>query len=860
MKINTPPRLPLRFFRWFCHPKLRDHIEGDLRELYGERIEKLGKRNADLKFVADVLLLFRPGIIRPAEGYKNLNTYGMLKNYLKIGARNIVKYKGYSAINIIGLSLGMMVAILIGLWAHSELTFDADFQNHTQLAQVLLNQTNEGITYTTESMAPPVGDALHTKYDSDFKAITLVSNESDHIIGWADKNISANGIWVQEDFPEMFTLTMLCGSRKALNDPSSVLLSESLALSTFGHTDVVNKTMRIDDKMDVKVGGVFKDLPHNNTFSKVKVLLPWYNQESWLKDVKEWSNHCCRLFVHLADHAEVNQVSDKIKNLPTPYIKGWKEEILLQPIDRRHLYNEFKNGQAEGGRIQMVRLMVAIGVFVLLLACINFVNLSTARSERRAKEVGIRKTIGSHRIQLIGQFLTESLIIAMASLVLSLMLVQLTLPFFNTLSGKMMTLPFVNPLFWMLLIAFALLCGILSGSYPAFYLSSLTPVKVLKGTFKAGRLAALPRKALVVIQFTVSITLIIGTIIVFEQIQFAKSRPAGYDRSGLISVRISTPDLRNHLEAVRLDLLQTNMVEEVALTSQSPTSFNNNNSIDWPGKDPASVIFFRNVNVTPEFGKTIGWTIKEGRDFSRDIPSDSSAAILNEAGLKATGLLNPIGEKIKFDGKEYTLVGIVEDMMTQSPYEALQPAVFFSSGWVSLFTIRIKSTVNTQDALAQIETIFKRQNPSAPFEFSFVDEEFGRKFLNEQRIGNLAGVFAVLAIVISCLGIFGLASFMAEQRAKEIGVRKVLGASVYNLWKMLSTNFLILVFISILLAVPFAYLFMINWLQKYEYHTEITWWVFAAAGLGALLITLMTVSFQSIKAAVANPVNSLRSE
>src|SRR5882762_7631041 len=518
MKTINPPRAPLRFFQWFCHRKLRDHIEGDLMELYEERKREKGKRRADVKFIADVLLLFRPGIIRPMEGNKNLNTYNMYKSYFKIGWRNLFRNKGYSSINIIGLALGMMVAILIGLWTRDELSFDSYYQNHARLAQVMVNQTNEGVTYTGESMAPPVGEALQIKYAGDFKAVSLVSFNSNHIVALGDRKLSTSGVWVQPDFPEMFTLSLLSGSRLALKDPSTVLISKSLAKAIFGDEEALRKTIRVDSKMDMTVGGVYQDMPANTTFSKTNLLLPTHNQESWLKDISDWRNHCTRLFVQLADNAHVDQVSDKIRSLPTSHINGWKEEIMLHPLDKLHLYSEFKNGRAEGGRIQLVWLMGAIGGFVLLLACINFMNLSTARSERRAKEVGIRKSIGSYRNQLVEQFLTESIMVALLSLAFSLLLVQLTLPFFNALSDKTMTMPWSNPVFWLLLIGFTLFCGVVSGSYPAFYLSSFIPVKVLKGTFKAGRLTALPRKVLVVTQFTVSITLIIGTAIVFKQI------------------------------------------------------------------------------------------------------------------------------------------------------------------------------------------------------------------------------------------------------------------------------------------------------------------------------------------------------
>ena len=384
-------------------------------------------------------------------------------------------------------------------------------------------------------------------------------------------------------------------------------------------------------------------------------------------------------------------------------------------------------------------------------------------------------------------------------------------------------------------------------------------MKVLKGSFKVARFASLPRKVLVVLQFTVSVILIIGTIVVFRQIQFAKERPVGYSREGLITVPL-TEELFGHYDALRNDLIQTGAADNMAESSQAATYFYNNNSIEWPGKSPGQVVFFRDVNVTRDFGKTIGWHITQGRDFSRDFPTDSAAVILNETGAKVTGLKDPVGQTIKYNDKNFTIVGIVKDMITQSPYEEMQPSIFFCDSWMSVITVRLKPTLPASQALAKIAAVFKKYAPALPFEYKFIDDEYGKKFSDEQKIGDLATVFAVLAIFISCLGLFGLASFIAEQRTKEIGVRKVLGASIFNVWKLLSKDFVLLVIISLFIAIPVAYLFMYKWLQGYQYRTNISWWIFAAAGTGALLITLLTISFQAIKAAVANPVRSLRTE
>jgi putative ABC transport system permease protein len=783
----------------------------------------------------------------------------MIKNFFTIAWRNLVKNKMHSFINIAGLSVGMAVALVIGLWIWDEVSFNASFDNHKKLAQVMVTQFVDNESSTDESCAIPPAAALRSNYPDDIKYVALVSDDEHHLLKAGEKKLSGSGRWAEHDFPEMFSLKMLEGSRKVLNDPSTVLIDQSIAKAMFGNEPALNKTITFDDKLELKVGGVYKDLPRNTEFFNTKFFLPWVNKNNWRATQTSWVNHCARMYVQITDNADFDKTTAKIKNLPTPHITDWKEELLLHPADKLHLYTEFKNGKAAGGRIQFVWLFGIIGVFVLLLACINFMNLSTARSEKRAKEVGIRKTMGSLRGQLIGQFLSESLLVVCLAFALSLLLVQLSLPFFNDMADKKMSVMWDSPLFWIISLGFTLFTGLVSGSYPAFYLSSFEPIKVLKGVFLTGRFASLPRKILVVTQFTVSIVLIIGTIIVFQQIQYAKDRPVGYTREGLITIPL-TDNLFGHYDALRNDLLQTCAVTNMAESSQSATNFNNNNNLDWRGKDPKLVAFFRDVNVMRDFGKTIGWTVKQGRDFSKEFATDTANAIINESSAKILNFKNPIGEVIKYYDKSYTVIGVVKDLLTQSPYEPSQPSVFFCGSWMNVITVKIKQGTPVSEALAKIAAVFKKYGPDIPFEYNFVDEDYTRKFSNEVRIGNLASVFAVLAIFISCLGLFGLASFVAEQRTKEIGVRKVLGATVFNLWKMLSGDFALLVLISCFIAIPVAWYFLNQWLQNYNYHTQISWWIFAVTIAGALFITLLTVSFQAIKTAVANPVKSLRTE
>lgn len=790
----------------------------------------------------------------------------MLKNYLKIAWRNLIKSKWYSSINIIGLATGMAVALLIGLWIWDELSYNKYHGNYDKIAQLKTTQTYNGQTGTGSAVSQPISIELRTKHTSDFKYVTLASWNFEHILAVADKKLTQSGMWVQPEFPAMLTLKMLRGRMDALKDPSSVLLTESLAKALFGKNDPMNQTIKLDNKLDVKVAGIYADLPHNTTFYDTKYLLSWdkyISTEPWLKDaLTQWDNHSWQSFVQVNDNVDFDKTTAKIKDIPKKHKKEGNEEVVLHPMSKWHLYNEFKNGKVVGGRIQFVWLFGIIGVFVLLLACINFMNLSTARSEKRAKEVGIRKTVGSLRQQLIGQFLSESLLISLLALAVAVGLVALLLPFFNSLSDKQMSIPWSNPVFWLITLLFTFFTGLVSGSYPAFYLSGFEPIKVLKGTFRAGRFASLPRKVLVVVQFTVSITLIIGTIIVYRQIQFAKNRPVGYTREGLITVMMNTPDLAGKYNALREELLKTGVLENMAESSSPITNvWSNQTGFQWKGMDPTTTPLFGTVAATHDFGKTVGWTIKEGRDFSRSFPTDTGAIILNESAVKLTGMKNPVGQIIKWNDKDRPVLGVVKDMVMESPYMPVQPTIFFLEyGWASVITMRIKPSVAIREAVTGIEPVFRKFNPGSPFEYKFTDEEYEKKFENEQRIGNLATFFAILAIFISCLGLFGLASFVAEQRTKEIGVRKVLGASVFNLWQMLSKDFFALVIISCCIAVPIAWYFLHQWLQQYEYRTPVAWWVFVVAAVGALMITILTVSFQAIKAALAKPIKSLRTE
>ena len=805
----------------------------------------------------------------------------MFKNNIKIAWRSLIKDRMHSLINIAGLTIGMAAAILIGLWMYDELTFNRYYKNYDRIVQVIEKDTHNGESSITQTVPIPLEAELKNKYRNDFKHIVLSFSEGEQILAYGEKKFSVTGKFMQSGAPEMLSLRMLNGSWSGLKDPSSVLIAASTAKTFFGNENPAGKIITINNQMNVKVTGVYDDIPGNAEFKNVKFISTMdllISNTKWMQRAgTEWDNTSFQIYAELQPNSNLDAVSKKIKNAKADNIpnadKNSAAEILLNPMNKWHLYNEWKNGVNDTGRIQFVKLFGIIGVFVLLLACINFMNLYTARSEKKAKEVGIRKTIGSMRSQLIMKFFTEALLVVLLAFIGAVIVVVCSLPWFNNLSDKQMVIPWTNLYFWVGSLGFILITALVSGSYPAFYLSSFKPVKVLKGKLHAARFASVPRKVLVVFQFTVSIVLIIGTIVVYRQVQYTKDRPTGYNPHGLLMIPVKTSDVAEKLTILQSELKKSRAVELTAQSSSPLTAiWATGGGFTWKNMDANKTENFGKVWVTADFGKTVGWQFKEGRDFSASFATDSIAVekntgiaysvVINEAAASYMNMQNAAGEIIKWNAQPLKIIGVIKDMVVESPYEPAKPTIYLLNNsiardWV---TVRINPDVSVSYALHTIESTFKNLVASMPFEYKFVDTDYALKFKEEERIGKLSTVFSVFAIFISCLGLFGMASFMAERRVKEIGVRKVLGASIFSLWQLLSKDFVLIVFISFFIAAPVAYYYMHQWLQNYQYRTNLSWWIFAAAGIGALLITLLTVSFQSIKAAIANPVKSLRTE
>lgn len=864
---NHPPQLALRLFSWFCKPAYHLDIEGDLIEHFEENLEEFGFKRARLLFFLDVLLLFRPGIIRPFFNKRSFKHPTMYRHNFKISWRHLVKNKGYSFLNISGLAIGMAVVILISLYLWDELSFNKYHDNYDQIAQVMQNQTFDGAVQTWNTQATQLAPELRDKYGSNFKYVSMSSNIYDNALTYEDQTINKSGIFMEAIAPEMLSLKMLQGARTGLEDPYSILISQSTAEAIFGEGNPMNKTITLNSEDLVKVVGVYEDLPSNSSFSEVDFFGSWKLFESFLPDWIGWGNSWFYTYVQLADNVSFDQASLAIKdvkrnNISQASADSFKPEIFLHPMSKWHLYSEFENGVVVGGSIEYVWLYGTIGLFVLILACINFMNLSTARSEKRAQEIGIRKALGSYRSQLINQFFSESTLIASLSFLLSILLVLLLMPFFNEVAGKDLSNWWSNPLFWLLGISFTFLVGILAGIYPALYLSSFLPTKILKGGMQAGKKASIPRKVMVTLQFTVSIVLIIGTAIVYQQIQYGKSRSLGFDQSRLLSSVLSR-ELNKHYAPLRNELLQTGDIEEVAKSeSLISRTFTTNSGFNWQGKDPEMQEEFVTMRVSHEFGKTIGWEIIEGRDFSREHQTDTFGFVINEAAVEYFGFENPIGQQIQWGESEpYHIIGVVKNMITQSPYEPAPQMLFFIDyARSNVATLKLKPSADLTKAIPTIEAIFAKYDPITPFNYRFIDEDHKSKFAETERIGKLAGFTTILAILISCLGLFGMIAFVAERRTKEIGIRKVLGASVLSLWQMLTKEFILLAVISCIVAIPLAYYYMSGWLNSFEYHTTISVWVFILAFVLVITITISTVSFHALRAAMANPVKSLRSE
>jgi putative ABC transport system permease protein len=789
----------------------------------------------------------------------------MLKNYFTTAIRHLLKNRGYSFINIFGLAVGMAVALLIGLLVQHEVSYDGFNVHKAQIGKVKKMSVFNNEKKVQNGVMLPLYDELRTNYP-EVKYITRLDWGDDHSLVAGDKKISKRGHFADPDMLRMFTFPLVKGNvNNVLRETYSIVVTESLARALFGAADPMGRMVRMDNQSNLVVTGVLRDIPDNSTIS-FDFLVPYelnIAMNDFVKGAKgQWQNNFLQNYVQLREDASMEAFSNRIADIVRKKTKQQKEGLLfLHPMEKWHLYNHFEEWKNTGGAIEYVRMFSIIGVLVLIIACINFMNLSTARSEKRAREVGIRKAIGSQRGQLIAQFLGEAIITSFIAFLLSLLIVKTSLPLLKSAGFEHVVLNLANLPLLGITLAGSIFTGLLAGSYPALYLSGFRPVVVLKGVFMPGKGASLPRKILVVAQFTCSIALIIGVVIIFRQVQYARSRPLGYEPNNLISLNLSS-DLQKNFLTMKRELLAKEEIAAVSRSSSPMTGiYNSWGDFSWAGKDPNSNPVFSAIMVDYDYDKASGIKLRGGRFFSQQFATDSNAVVLNEAAVRLIGFKQPLGSNIQFGKDNMTVIGVTENVMMENPFEPVAPAIMLLRPYfVSQGFIRLKDGADVRKALAAIQPIVERYNPAYPFDYRFTDEEFSKKFSAEKQVGQLSGIFAVLAIFISCLGLFGLASFMAERRTREIGVRKVLGASIPQLWLLLSKDFVLLVVLSCLIASPLAWYFMHGWLAKYNYRITISPFIFIGASVLAICITLITVSFQAIKAAVANPVKSLRSQ
>ncbi len=797
----------------------------------------------------------------------------MFKNYFKIAFRNLLKNKVYSILNIAGLAVGMAVALIIGLWALREFSYNKFIPKYERLYHVMANYTSQkdGVTTGHVSSVPQL--EYFKKEVPGVKNAVLCDWINFHNLKVGDKTIASQGAQIGAEFLTMFEYPLIKGNPEdVLKQTYSIVLTESTAKTLFGDVDPMGKMVRFDNQNNLMVTGILKDIPSNSTL-QFNYLVPFQyflENAEWMKESKDrWDSQSNRLFIELEEGAKPEQLAPILKNLicqKLPVACSFKPELFLYPLKDWNLYTNFENGKIAGGYIDYVIMFSIIGALVLIIACINFMNLSTARSAKRAKEVGIRKAIGSQRKQLIIQFLAESVLLTFISFLLCLVIVQFCIPYFNDLTGSAIHIPFTDVVFWFSMLGYVLFTGILAGSRPAFYLSAFQPATVLKGTMQSNKSAVLSRKVLVVIQFSCSVGLIISSFIIYQQIQFAQERDKGYDSNRLL-VSFASPDLRKNYEALKNELLQSGYVESLASSSSSLSNVNNNTMLNtWPGKKASEDAESMGIiTVSPDYFKTVGMELVSGKDFFSVPPNDTTSVIVNEALIKRTGLKDPLGKTINFnENTNGRIIGVVKDALIRSPYDPVAPMVFTLRETVynqlNILFYRLNANGDTKEAKEKISKIFMKYDPSSPHDFQFIDDDYKRKFHLESLVGTLASIFAGLAIFISCLGLFGLAAYTTEQRRKEIGVRKVLGASVVQLWMLLCKDFLMLVLISCVITSPIVYYLLKNWLQNYNYHISITSGVFIVSAVIAMIITIITISFQAIRAAMTNPVKNLRTE
>ncbi|SIT94365.1 ABC transporter permease [Pontibacter indicus] len=785
----------------------------------------------------------------------------MLKNYLKMAYRNLMRHKGFSLINISGLALGMTCSILILLWVKDELSFDRFHTHVDQLYRVLNVQHYPGADdLTTDSGPGQLGPAMQRELPEVQQAVRI-SWEQENLFSHGEKAIKGNGVYADSTFFQVFSFPLLQGdAAQVLQQPKTVVISDSLALKLFGTREAVGKLVKLNNTESYTVSGVMQSVPKNSSL-QFEYVIPFADYAAMHDWIKEWGNYSLRTYVQLQPGVDVAAFNEKIKPFLTKGDKGSRDtDLFVQPMKDIRLYSDFRKGKTESGLIMYVRLFSVVAVFLLLIACINFMNLATARSAKRAKEVGVRKAIGASKSSLVGQFMIESVLIAFLALFIAVNLTGMLLPAFNELTGKAVAFDLSDPTLLLLLLGVALFTGIVSGSYPAFFLSSFDPAVVLKGTVKLNDRVALFRKGLVVFQFMLSALLIVSTLVVYLQLHYIRTKDIGLQRENMVLIPVEG-QMQDRYEVIKQELLRVNGITAVSASDQFALRMGANTSdVEWKGKEPGAAVLIDYMHMDYDLLETMGIRLKDGRTFSKDFGADTANYIINEEAARLMQLQEPVGQWLKLWGAEGRIIGLIENFQSRRMQVGAAPLIIkLDPANISFLYARV-APGQTTTALAAMESILQKHNPGFPFEYHFLDDMFERIYRSEAVISKLNNYFAGIAIFISCLGLFGLALFTAEQRKKEIGVRKVLGASVSGIVFMLSKDFLKLVLIANVVALPLSWYMMNRWLNDYANRTELSWWIFGVAFAATILIAMLTLSFHAIKTAMADPVDSLRTE
>ncbi len=864
MQHHEPPKYALRFLRWFCHEDYLEEIEGNLVEVYEMQYEE-SERKSRCAFYWNVLRHFRPAFIRSFQTSNTLTHPDMIRYNFLIALRNFQKHRGSFLINLTGLSTGLACALMIYLWVSNELSIDKFHENDARLYQVIEHQEQANEIITLDGSVGVLAEALEEDFPEVEYATTVTPASwfSDFNLEYDEKQLKAGGQYVGEDFFNVFSYELLQGAPgRVLQDKHSIVISEALAMRIFNTTEnIVGKELEwsiLTYEEQAIVSGVFADVPSNSSsqfdfvvsFEVFKETMPW---------VTSWGNTGPHTYVVLEEQADFHAFNAKIDD----YISTWTDNADFRSLEARlfsdtYLYGTYKNGLQTGGRIEYVRLFSLIGIFILLIACINFMNLSTARATRRAREVGVKKSMGVGRSPLVVQYLTESLLLTLFSLLAAFLMVSLLLPEFNNITGKELGLS-LSPQLLIGIMLIMLLTALLAGSYPAFYLSSFNPVAILRGKVKSSSGEAFARKGLVILQFSLSAMLIVAVWIVYEQISFVQSKNLGYNKEQLITFPAEGA-IAQKSETFLQELKKLPEVQN-ASTLSNPLINNDHATVglSWPGKNPDEIVQFQNFSVGYDMIETLGLEVAAGRSFSRNFGSDSSAIIFNEKAVELMGLEEPIGATVNLWGDDRTIVGVVENFHFESLHQEVKPLFFKLDNWSQLILARLESG-SEREALAAMTNLYQQFNPGYAFDFNFVDADYQELYAAEQRVSTLSRYFAVLGILISCLGLFGLAAFTAERRTKEIGIRKALGSGRLGIVYLLSRDFIKTVLIAILIAIPGSYLVARQWLSGFAFRIDLQWWYFVGVGVLVLLIAWLTVSLQTFRAARVNPVDCLRSE